>query len=125
MRFRRNKHKRSIAFIDTTPVVNVVFLLLIFFLLSIGVPYGLKSGSMAGASGTPATGPMTIIVMPDKVLIDGKPVSEQILPGLPHNRDILILASRDIPYFKVSSVLDALRTSRHTRLSLSTKPVKD
>ncbi|MGO9147594.1 MAG: ExbD/TolR family protein [Desulfomonilia bacterium] len=125
MRFRRNKHKRRIAFIDTTPVVNVVFLLLIFFLLSIGVPYGLKSGSMAGASGTPATGPMTIIVMPDKVLINGKPVSEQVLPGLPRNRDILILASRDISFFKVSSILDVLRTSGHTRLSLATSPVKD
>ena len=125
MRFRRSKHKRSIALIDTAPVVNVVFLLFIFFLLSITIPIGQRSGSMAGARGSLAAGPMAVIVMPDKILMNGNSVSEQALKGLPHDRDILILASRDIPYFKLSGVLNALRTSGHTRLSLSTRPVKD
>jgi biopolymer transport protein ExbD len=68
---------------------------------------------------------MVVVVLPGKVVIDGKPVSDGTLKGLPRNRDIVILASKEIPYSQVISILDVLRTSGHTRLSLATKPVNE
>jgi biopolymer transport protein ExbD len=129
MRFRRNKSQRRISVIETTPLVNVVFLLLIFFLLSMGLPLRLNEvnhpSSMIGSWGTPTSNPVTVVVLPEQIILNGKPVSEQTLSELPRNRDITILASRDIPYFKVINVLDVLRASGHTRLSLATKPLQN
>jgi biopolymer transport protein ExbD len=129
MRFRRNKSHRRISVIETMPLVNVVFLLLIFFLLSMGLPLRLNEvnhpSSMIGSLGTPTSNFVTVAVMPEQIILNGKPVSKQTLSELPRNRDIVILASRDIPYFKVIDVLDVLRTSGHTRLSLATKPLQN
>jgi biopolymer transport protein ExbD len=125
MRFRRNKRLKNKSLIDITPLVNVVFLLLVFLVLAMGVPLGLKQNTMIGQGGIPAIGSMVVVVLPGKVVIDGKPVSYGTLQGLPRNRDIVILASKEIPYSRVISILDVLRTSGHTRLSLATKPVSN
>jgi biopolymer transport protein ExbD len=125
MRFRRNKRLKNKSLIDITPLVNVVFLLLVFLLLAMGVPLGLKQNTMIGQGGIPAIGSMVVVVLPGKVVIDGKSVSYGTLQGLPCNRDIVILASKEIPYSRVISILDVLRTSGHTRLSLATKPVSN
>ena len=128
MRFRRNRRNRIISVIDTTPLVNVVFLLLIFFLLSIGLPLKISESniprSMSGGGGATA-GSITVVILPEQIIIDGTPVSEQTLTGLPRDRDIIIMASRDITYFKVITILDVLRASGHTRLSLATKPIQE
>ncbi len=128
MRFRRNKKNRIISVLDTTPLVNVVYLLLIFFLLLTGLP--LKTSgpdlltSTSGRGGSTA-GSMTVVILPEQIIIDGKPVSEQTLTELPRNRDIIIMASRDITYIKMITILDVLRASGHTRLSLATKPIQE
>jgi len=128
MRFRRNKKNRVISVLDTTPLVNVVYLLLIFFLLSMGLPLRTSERdlltSMSGRVGTTA-GSMTVAILPEQIIIDGRPVSEQTLAGLPRDRDIVIMASRDIAYIKVITILDVLRASGHTRLSLTTKPIQE
>ncbi len=125
MRFRRNKRLKNKSIIDITPLVNVVFLLLVFLLLAMGVPLGLKQNSLIGQREIPAGSSMVVVVLPGKVVIDDKPVSDGTLQGLPRNRDIVILASKEIPYSQVVSILDVLRTSGHTRLSLATKPVNE
>jgi biopolymer transport protein ExbD len=125
MRFRRNKRLKNKSIIDITPLVNVVFLLLVFLLLAMGVPLGFKQNTMIGQREIPAISSMVVVVLPGKVVIDGKPVSDKILQGLPRNRDIVILASKEIPYSQVISILDVLRISGHTRLFLATKPVSN
>jgi biopolymer transport protein ExbD len=125
MRFRRNKRLKNKSIIDITPLVNVVFLLLVFLLLAMGVPLGFKQNTMIGQREIPAISSMVVVVLPGKVVIDGKTVSDKILQGLPRNRDIVILASKEIPYSQVISILDVLRISGHTRLSLATKPVSN
>ena len=125
MRFRRNKRLKNKSLSDITPLVNVVFLLLVFLLLAMGVPLGLKQGTLIRQGEIPAIGSMVVLVLPGKVVMDGKPVSDGTLQGLPRNRDIVILASKEIPYSRVISILDVLRTSGHTRLSLATKPVSN
>ena len=125
MRFRRNKRLKNKSIIDITPLVNVAFLLLVFWLLATGVPLGLKQNAMIGQREIPAISSMVVVVLPGKVVIEGKPVSDGTLQGLPRNRDVVILASKEIPYSRVISILDVLRTSGHTRLSLATKPVNE
>jgi biopolymer transport protein ExbD len=125
MRFRRNKRLKNKSIIDITPLVNVVFLLLVFLLLAMGVPLGFKQNTMIGQREIPAISSMVVVVLPGKVVIDGKTVSDKTLQGLPRNRDIVILASKEIPYSQVISILDVLRISGHTRLSLATKPVSN
>jgi biopolymer transport protein ExbD len=125
MRFHRNKGFRKKSIIDITLLVNIVFLLLIFLLLAMGVPLGLNQNTPGVQRGIPAIGSMDVMVLPGKVLINGKPVNNETLQTLPRNRDIIILASKEIPYSRVIGILDVLRTSGHTRLSLVTKPVNE
>jgi biopolymer transport protein ExbD len=125
MRFRRNIRLKNKSLIDIIPLVNVVFLLMVFLLLAMGVPLGLKHGTLIGQREIPAIGSMVVVVLPGKVVIDGKPVSDGTLQGLPRYRDIVILASKEIPYSRVISILDVLRTSGHTRLSLATKSLSN
>jgi biopolymer transport protein ExbD len=105
--------------------VDVVFLLQIFFLLTIGSPLMLSEVNLpATISGkSVVTDTVTVIILPQEVIINGKQADQQAISGLPRDREIVIMASREIPYFKVMDVLDALRTSGHTRLSLATRPV--
>jgi biopolymer transport protein ExbD len=125
MRFRRNKRLKDKSLVDITHLVNVVFLLLVFLLLAVGVPLGLNQGSLIGQGKISAGSSAVVVVLPGKVVMDGKPINGGTLEGLPHNMDIVILASKEVPYLRVMSILDILRTSGHTRLSLATKPVSN
>lgn len=125
MRFRKTRKDRRTSVLDVTPLVDVVFLLQIFFLLTIGSPLMLSEvdlpATISGKSVVSDT--VTVIILPEEVIIDGRPVDRQVISGLPRDREIVVMASREIPYFKVMDVLDVLRTSGHTRLSLATRPV--
>ncbi len=125
MRFRRNKRLKNKSLIDITPLVNVVFLLMVFLLLATGVPLGLKQDTPIRQGEVPSGASMVLVVLPGIVVMDGKPMSDGTLQGLPRNRDIVILASKEIPYSTVISLLDVLRTSGHTRISLATKPLSN
>ncbi len=125
MRFRRNKRLKNKSLIDITPLVNVIFLLLVFLLLATGVPLGLKQDTLIRQGEVPSGASMVLVVLPGIVVMDGKPLSDGILQGLPRNRDIVILASKETPYSRVISILDVLRTSGHTRISLATKPLSN
>jgi biopolymer transport protein ExbD len=125
MRFRRNKRLKDKSIIDITSLVNVVFLLLVFWLLAMAVPLGLNQNTPTGPREIPAVDSMVVAVLPGKVVMNGKPVNENTLKGLPRNRDIVILASKEIPYSQVISILDVLRASGHTRISLATKSMSN
>lgn len=127
MKFGKTRKDRRTSVLDVTPLVDVVFLLQIFFLLTIGSPLMLSEvdlpATISGRSVVSDT--VTLIITPGEVIIDGRPADRPTIMGLPKDREIVIMASRDIPYFKVTDVLDVLRTSGHARLSLATRPVHD
>ncbi len=125
MRFRRNKRLKNKSLIDITPLVSIVFLLLVFLLLATGVPLGLKQDTLIRQGEDPSGASMVLVVLPGIVVMDGKPMSNGTLQGLPRNRDMVILASKEIPYSRVISILEVLRTSGHTRISLATKPLSN
>jgi len=126
MKFRRKRDK-SISAIDITPMVDVVFLLLIFFMLSLGSPLKISEVNLpqSNSGDTLSKQAITVVISPDTLLIDGQNAEQDALNRLPLDQDIIVLAYRDIPYFRVIQVLDVLRTSEHERISLATKPVKN
>jgi len=126
MKFRRRRD-RNISAIDITPLVDVVFLLLIFFMLSLGSPLKLSRvdipESRSGDSLTKDA--VTVAVSAEGLLINGRAAPESMLDLLPIDKDIIILADKNISYFKVMTILDTLRSSGHERISLATKPLKN
>ncbi|MBN2299363.1 MAG: biopolymer transporter ExbD [Deltaproteobacteria bacterium] len=126
MKFRRKRDK-NISAIDITPLVDVVFLLLIFFMLSIGSPLKISEVNLPESSSGQSLSKQTIavIISPDTIVVDGQITTEEALKTLPFDQDIVVLAYKDIPYYRVIRVLDILRTSDHERISLATKPIKD
>ena len=108
-------------------MVDVVFLLLIFFMLSLGSPLKISEVNLpqSNSGDTLSKQAITVVISPDTLLIDGQNAEQDALNRLPLDQDIIVLAYRDIPYFRVIQVLDVLRTSEHERISLATKPVKN
>ena len=125
MRFRRQKD-RDIAALDIAPLVDVVFLLLIFFLLSMGEPVRQTRVQLPEAStgGHIVKQAIYLVIAKDGIFLDGKPCSINETRSLPMDKDIIIEAQRDIPYYRVVRVLDALRVSGHKRISLATRFVR-
>ena len=126
MQFRKRKRGLSSAAFDVTPLVDIMFLLQIFFLLTLGTPLKLNQVSLPEtSSGDSLTREaVTVTVTEKELLINGHIAREGELKALPKGKDIVILASKQIPYFKVVTNLDVLRSSGHERISLATKPVK-
>ena len=126
MKFRRKRDK-NISAIDITPLVDVVFLLLIFFMLSIGSPLKISEVNLPESNSGQALSKqaITVVISLETILVDGQSTQQEDLKTLPFDEDIVVLAYRDIPYYRVIQVLDILRNSRHERISLATKPVRD
>lgn len=126
MKFRRKRDK-NISAIDITPLVDVVFLLLIFFMLSLGSPLNISEVLLpeSKSGDSLAKKAISVVILPEQLMIDGQAAMQESLSTLPLDQDIVVLAYRDIPYFRVIQVLDELRQSKHERISLATKPVKN
>jgi biopolymer transport protein ExbD len=126
MRFRRKRDK-NISAIDITPLVDVVFLLLIFFMLSLGSPLKISEVNLPESNSGEALSKqaITVVISPETILVDGQSAQQEVLKTLPFDQDIVVLAYKDIPYYRVIQVLDILRSSKHERISLATKPVRD
>ena len=126
MRFRHRKD-RGISAIDITPLVDVVFLLLIFFMLSLGSPLKISRVDLPeSVSGDGlAMEVLTVAISSEGLFIDGREAGRDMLTSLPAGRDIVIRADRNVAYHEVITVLDALRSSGHERISLATRPLKN
>jgi len=126
MRFRKLRRDRRTSILDVTPLVDVVFLLQIFFLLTLGSPLVLSEvdlpATISGRSVVSDTA--TVIVLEDSLVVDGRKERDTRALGLlPRNRQVVVMASKDIVYARVMEVLDALRVTGHPRISLATMPV--
>ena len=108
-------------------MVDVVFLLLIFFMLSIGSPLKISEVNLpeTNSGETLSKQAITVVVSLETILVDGQSSRQEALETLPFDQDIVVLAYKDIPYYRVIQVLDILRSSKHERISLATKPIRD
>ncbi len=110
-----------------TPLVDVLFLLLIFFLLTWGGAQALGSRVelSKAKSGKPLpSGAVAVAVTDDGLTIDGRAVEVESLKDVPVERDVAILGARQVDYQAVITVLDTLRSSGHTRVALATRTIQ-
>jgi biopolymer transport protein ExbD len=109
--------KRRVADPDITPLIDVLFMLIIFFVLTAVFVQGAIEIDLPKGSPPPVSesSPIVVTVTEDsKILWAGGEVNRSELPGLVESaraksEDILIAGDRDAPYGDVAELLDELR----------------
>ncbi|GAB4150797.1 MAG: hypothetical protein Kow00107_01340 [Planctomycetota bacterium] len=132
VQFRRIKPAKF-SRLDITPLIDVVFLLLIFFMLTsncilqTGIRVNLPS---TGESFTVPTNRVEVfITSSDRVYLRGSRVTrDELLARLTalsaHYSSVLIFADIDARHGKVVEVEDVCRRSGFTSISVATRPVE-
>jgi Biopolymer transport protein len=108
--------KRMQPDLDLTPLIDVLFMLILFFVMTASLLQGQISVRLPSGEGTALQGQPVIleILASGKYRYDGKDASreEMIARALQDDRtgrDIVVAADRTVPYGRVTSLLEALR----------------
>lgn len=128
--------KKSIGF-DITPLIDVVFLLLIFFMLTTtfinvesGVKVDLPSGDFAEVSKSQnlivSITENNVLYLNNK-LVDPNKLSEYIREEIGNNVDALVVleADQNISHGKVVRVMNLIKKGGAERIAIATKPIED
>ncbi|MDD2352436.1 MAG: biopolymer transporter ExbD [Candidatus Caldatribacteriota bacterium] len=128
--------KKTIGF-DITPLIDVVFLLLIFFMLTTtfinvesGVKVDLPSGDFAEVSEKQN---LVVSITENNVLylnnrlIDPNNLSEYIREEIGNNVDTLVVleADQNITHGKVVRVMDLIKKGGAEKIAIATKPIEE
>jgi len=113
------EHTSEKKHLDLTPMIDVVFLLLIFFLLTSifskpSIPLDLPRADSARQTGEPA---VSVAVKRDgTILLDGAPVAREALQGALAERygrggkkELSLVSDRGVPFGQVVEVMDLAR----------------
>ncbi len=132
--FAENRHRKRRAQVDMSPLIDVVFLLLIFF--SVTTTFMEQSGmdlELPESSTATATETATIVVEignDGTIQYEGEGVTaeqmEQRISGLSEEerRKVTVRADRQVELGVAIRVIDALRRGGVTEISLSMVPVE-
>ncbi len=109
----RNKRRR-LADVDITPLIDMMFMLIIFFVLTSSFVNGKLSVELPSGEAAPnAESAVTVSVLADgSVQWDGKNVSMQELAWLAHKsrlKDVLVAGDKSANYGRVAEVLALLK----------------
>ncbi len=129
---RVETRRRSTADIDIAPLVDCVFLLLIFFLLtsSFSEKRGLKITVPRSATAEQAEKETIEITVSDagEVMLDGRAVSKKGLTEAlkakvekEGKKPVFMLADRQVPLGDVTEVMDSIRASSLETVSIATQ----
>jgi biopolymer transport protein ExbD len=137
MNFKKRNHRKigTGSALDLTPVVDVVFNLLIFFALSLnfaaasrGIDVKLPSSSSAQ---TLKSDQLTInLTKNNKTYLDDKPVSniDELKKQLKEKADIksliVIRADNDVSHGKVVEIMDAVKSAGLNRIAIAVDAAK-
>lgn len=119
-----NRRKRRSADLDITPLIDVLFMLIIFFVLTTSFAQGKLGVELPFGDGVPAETPEALTVTVERggaLYWDGAPVSKDDIPLLAANardRDILVAGDKNAPYGAVAELLSLLRESGVTDAGL-------
>ncbi|MEA2101799.1 MAG: biopolymer transporter ExbD [Thermodesulfobacteriota bacterium] len=115
--------------IEITPLVDVVFLLLIFFLLTasyINPSMEMNLPEAQTSSLKDHTKACTITIARDgDIEINERPSSIADIKTIPEDKEIIILEDKEGPYGVFIEVLDALRLGGISRISIVTEEKTD
>lgn len=120
---RRNKRNKT-ADVDITPLIDVLFMLIIFFVLTTSFIQGKVEVQLPTGKGqSPSTEKaVTVTVEKDgKILWNGKDVTKEeisILARETNGREILIAGDRETSYGTVAAILSILRSEGITSTGL-------
>ena len=136
LEFRRRKSRNTID-LNVTSLVDVLFLLLIFFTLTSTfkrageLDLQLPASTTAGPSTSgPNPQPLDLVLTEQgTLLLDGAPTTfEALLPKLraarerQPDRQVLIEAEKDVGHGQVVRLLDAVRTAGFTGVGIGVRP---
>ena len=124
-----NKFRRKRSLISLTPLIDVVFILLIFFMLASNfLQFRSFELSAAGPSVSRSERPsgLVVAITPDGLRLDGRPVTLDALPagvtqalaGTP-GRSVLVRPAQGVPLQQAIEVLDVLRGAGVTSATLT------
>jgi len=118
--------KRLQPDLDLTPLIDVLFMLILFFVLSASLLQGQISVRLPSGQGTALRGrPVVLEIRPDgKLRYDGKEVDaptavERARRETSGGRELVIAADRVVPYGRVAAILEALRSAGVTDVGLA------
>ncbi|MBZ0157130.1 MAG: biopolymer transporter ExbD [Alphaproteobacteria bacterium] len=111
-----DEHTSKAGGFDLTPMIDVVFLLLIFFLLTSifakpSLPLDLPESETASVANNPE---VSVAIKKDgSVLLNGHPVGLEKLPGMLSEeygngkaKDISLVSDKDVPFGRVVEIMD-------------------
>ncbi len=111
----RRRKSRRFADIDITPLIDVLFMLIIFFVLTATFIQGKLDIDLPSGEGEISEMKNTMILTIEKdgaIFWNGLRVAQEELPELARgawDRDILIAGDKNAPYGRVAEVLSILR----------------
>ena len=118
---RSGKKKRRVADVDITPLIDVMFMLILFLLVTAAFVQGSLDVSLPQSMGTPPPLPdkkqiVLTITKNSEILWAGKTISSADLflhveEALLESADILIAGDKDARYGDVAELMDMLRQS--------------
>lgn len=116
-----NKVQRKRSLISLTPLIDVVFILLVFFMLASNfLQFRSFELSAAGPGAAKADRPaaLTVAITADGMTLEGRPVDAATLPARltealrgDQKRPVLVKPAAGVPLQRAISVLDLLRAS--------------
>lgn len=132
MNFKRRQYRR--LSVDITPLIDVIFLLLIFFMISTtfitapGIHVNLPTAD--GKSNPKTTDPIEVtITEKSEVFINGRSTKLDAVNGAlanakkaTKNNTVIIKADGNVRHQLVVDVMDAAKQAGITKLSIATRP---
>lgn len=122
----RSSRRRSFPDIELTPLIDVLFILIIFFVLTTSFVRSQLVIDLPSGKGTSITGsPVVISVDPEgNFAVGNAPVTREEALSLAeesgrNNEDILIAGDTDTSYGTIASLLDDIRARGVDKVSLA------
>ncbi len=124
-----NKFRRKRSLISLTPLIDVVFILLIFFMLASNFLQFRSfelSAAGPGVSRSERPSGLVVAITADGLQLDGRPVTLEALPGRvtealagTPGRSVLVKPAQGVPLQQAIDALDALRVAGVTSATLT------
>jgi len=130
---RSRRRDRGFIGVDATPMADVVFLLLIFFMLASAFVFqpglSIRLPKAMTATGESAQKSIVTITTQHKIFVGDKQVSLNELPAILHaemaqkeNRVVIVKADKSVPHGLVVEVMDIAQYAGAEKLVVATEP---